>query len=247
MIKQPNEIANIDKKIRMIIAGPPGIGKTSLGLSAPKPLLIDTYRGLDRVAAPYRTPFIQPESYEELKNDLQPENLKDFETLVFDTGGQTLKLMGEWAKKQKGGGQSDGTLTQKGYGIIGREFENLMNYAYYELKKNIIVIFHAKEVQEGDIIKLRLLVEGMTKDNVWQPMDLGGFIEMQGNKRVIEFENNERHYGKCCHGIESRIEIPKLKIGEPNDMLTKIFEQANENIKKAVEIYEVDLLCQEKK
>ena len=49
MIKKASEIINTDKKIRLLIAGYPGIGKTTLALSAPKPLLIDVDRGTDRV------------------------------------------------------------------------------------------------------------------------------------------------------------------------------------------------------
>ena len=41
MIKKPAEMINETNKYRVLIAGYPGIGKTTLGLSAPKPLLID--------------------------------------------------------------------------------------------------------------------------------------------------------------------------------------------------------------
>ena len=238
-IKQPSEIITINKKIRILIAGFPGIGKTSLGLSAPKPLLIDVDKGTDRVAAHHRQPFIQPEKYEEIINDLTVENLRDYETLVFDTGGQLLKLMSEWAKRMNpANAQKDGNLSLKGYGTVGREFENLMNKAYYELNKNVVVIFHAKEDKEGEDTKLRILVEGQTKDNVWQPMDLGGFIEMQSGKRVITFGNNERHFGKCCHGITPSIVIPQLTENSPNTLLTRLFDKLNENIRKEADLCE---------
>jgi hypothetical protein len=168
--------------------------------------------------------------------DLTVENLKDYETLVFDTGGQLLKLMSEWAKRvNPANGQRDGSLSLKGYGAVGREFENLINRAYYEFDKNIIVVFHAKEEKEGDLFKLRILVEGQTKENVWQPMDLGGFIEMQNNKRVITFANTERHFGKCCHGIPPSIVIPTLNETSPNNFLTWLFGQVNENIRQEAE------------
>ena len=129
-IKQPSEITTMNKKVRLLIAGYPGISKTTTALSAPKPLLIDVDKGIDRVAAQYRQPFIQPDSYEELLDDLTAENLREYETLVFDTGGQLLKLMAEWAKRQNTANvQRDGSLSLKGYGVVGREFENLMNRA----------------------------------------------------------------------------------------------------------------------
>jgi len=239
MIRKSSDMINTDKKIRMLIAGYPGIGKTTLGLSAPKPLLIDVDRGIDRAAAEHRSDYIQPMDYNELLTDLVPENLRDYETLVFDTGGQLLKLMGEYVKKQDTkNGQRDGTLSLKGYGAVAKVFENMMNHAYYTLDKNVVVIFHAKEEKENETLKLRILVEGSTKESVWQPMDLGGFIEMQNGKRVITFGNTERHFGKCSHGVSPVHEMPQLAPNASNDFLTKLFEQVNENIKKDTEIFE---------
>ena len=40
MIRNPNDIQEGAKKIRMLIAGYPGIGKSTLALSAPNPLHI---------------------------------------------------------------------------------------------------------------------------------------------------------------------------------------------------------------
>ena len=235
-IQQPAELATKEKKVRILIAGYPGIGKSTTALSAPNPLHIDVDKGIDRVPAMYRKPFIQPESYEELKNDLIPENIRDFDTLIFDTGGQLVKLMAGWAIRQNTkNGQKDGTLSLKGYGAVGREFERLMNYCYYELNKHIVVLFHAKEEKDGDNTKLRLLVEGQTKDNVWQPMDLGGFMEMQGNKRTLGLSNCEKYYAKGTHGITGIHIIPELVIGMPNNFLTKLFQQIDNNIARETE------------
>ena len=54
MIKKPNELISENQKIRMLIAGYPGIGKTTLALSAPKPLLVDVDLGINRVMASAR-------------------------------------------------------------------------------------------------------------------------------------------------------------------------------------------------
>lgn len=232
MIKKPNEVVANTKKIRLLIAGFPGIGKTTLALSAPKPLHIDVDRGVDRVQAKNRCDFIQPETYEGLLEDLNGD-LSDYETLVFDTGGKLLDLMKPYVIRQDSkNGQKDGqTLSIKGYGAIGKEFQRLMGYAFYQLNKNVVVIFHAKEEKDGDATKLRILVEGSTKDNVWQPMDLGGFMEMYNNKRTIGFSNCERYFAKGTHGIQGIIELPNLDDPSvPNDFLTKLFKQVNQNI-----------------
>ncbi len=232
MIKKPSEVVSKTKKIRILIAGFPGIGKTSLGLSAPKPLLIDADRGIDRVQAKNRTDFIQPETYDELLQDLKSD-LSDYETLVFDTGGKLLDLMKPYVIRQDSkNGQKDGnTLSMKGYGAVGKEFQRLMDYAFYTLDKNVVVIFHAKEDKDGEATKLRILVEGATKDNVWQPMDLGGFMEMYNNKRTIGFSNCERYFAKGTHGINGIIELPDLNDPSvPNTFLTDLFKKVNDNI-----------------
>ena len=70
MIRNPNDIQEGAKKIRMLIAGYPGIGKSTLALSAPNPLHIDVDFGIDRIEPRYRKPYIQPQSYDEILGDL---------------------------------------------------------------------------------------------------------------------------------------------------------------------------------
>lgn len=228
MIRNPNEIQEGAKKIRMLIAGYPGIGKSTLALSAPRPLHIDVDFGIDRIEPRYRKPYIQPKSYDEILEDLTPLNVKDFDTLVFDTGGKLISLMSQWAiKKDVKYGQRDGSLSLKGYGFIGREFQRLMDYCFYELDKHIVVVFHAIEEKDGDNTRLRIKVEGQTKNNVWEPMDLGGFVEIQGNNRTIGFSNCERYFAKGTRGIHGVWQVPELGPEKPNDFLTRLFAQYN--------------------
>ena len=234
MIRNPEDIKTTDKKIRMLIAGYPGIGKSTLALSAPRPLHIDCDFGVDRVEPKYRKPYIQPGSYAEILNDLQPGNLKDFDTLVFDTGGKLITLMSQWALTQDNKyAQRDGSLSLKGYGFVGREFVRLMDYCFYTLKKHVVIIFHATEEKDGDNTRLRIKVEGQTKNNVWEPMDLGGFVEMQGNDRTIGFSNCERYFAKGTRGIHGIYKIPDLK-DHPNDFLTWLFSEYNKKSEEEI-------------
>ena len=236
MIRQPSETQHKAKKIRMLIAGYPGIGKSTLGLSAPRALHIDIDFGVDRIEPRYRRPYIQPNTYQELLDDLIPMNLVDIDTLVFDTGGKLLDLMKPWAiKNDPKNGKRDGSLSLQGYGAVGREFNRLMDYCFYELDKHIVVLFHAIEDKDGDATRLRLMVEGQTKNNVWLPMDLGGFMEMFGNDRTLGLSNCERYYAKGTRGINGVLKIPTLSNGEANTFLTRLFEQYEKKAAKDAE------------
>ena len=235
MIRKADSVNTQDKKIRILIAGYPGIGKSTLALSAPKPLHIDVDFGIDRIEPRYRCDYIQPKTYEEILSDLTPENVKDYDTLVFDTGGKLISLMSLWAiKKDPKNGKRDGSLSLPGYGCVGREFQRLMDYCFYELGKHIVMVFHAVEDKDGDNTRLRIKVEGQTKNNVWETQDLGGFVEMCGEDRTIGFSNCEKYFAKGTRGIHGVYKIPALDATSPNDFLAKLFEQYN--AKSAAEV-----------
>ena len=115
-----------------------------------------------------------------------------------------------------------------------------MDYCFYELQKNIVIVFHATEEKDGDNTRLRIKVEGQTKNNVWEPMDLGGFVEIYGNDRTIGFSNCERYFAKGTRGISGIRKIPALGPTSPNDFLTKLFAEYNAKATAEVEQNAVD-------
>lgn len=242
MIVKPETMTFADKKIRMLIAGFPGIGKTTLALSAPKPLYIDVDLSAERInrdVLNMAAGVTQPRDYDELRRDLGigcgcielqaiKDNLADFETIVIDTGGKLLTIMGQYGKKiEPKYGQRDGSLSLKGYGWLGKEFQRFLDHCIYELDKHIVIIFHTVEDKDGDDTKLRIKAEGSSKNSVWEVMDLGGFMEMRGNQRTIGFSNCERYYAKGTRGIHGVMTIPELGPGVPNNFLTKLFAEYN--------------------
>lgn len=242
MIVKPDTMTFADKKVRLLIAGFPGIGKTTLALSAPKPLYIDVDLSAERINREIlnlAAGVTQPRDYEELRRDLGmgcsdmelqavKNNLSEYETIVVDTGGKLLNIMGNYGKKiEPKYGQRDGSLSLKGYGWLGKEFQRFLDHIIYDLDKHIVIVFHTVEDKDGDDTKLRIKAEGASKNNVWEVMDLGGFMEMRGNQRTIGFSNCERYFAKGTRGIHGVMPIPDLTPGTPNDFLTKLFAQYN--------------------
>lgn len=225
MIKKPNELDFSNKKLVVIIGGVAGIGKTTLALSSPKPLLIDLDKGISRVNAKHRTDVDEVGSYEELVNDLGHSDLSAYETLVIDTGGKLLEMLKPVVIKEDAkNGKRDGNLSLQGYGAVKRKFSQFVGWLK-TLGKHIVFVFHATEVQlEDDTTGLRIRMEGSSRDEVWDDVDVGGFIEMVGKTRTIGFSNCPRYYAKGTHNIKGLYDIPELEDGTPNDFLTKMFK-----------------------
>ena len=225
MIVKPSEMKFEGKKLFIIIAGVPGIGKTTLALSAPKPLLIDLDKGVDRVETRYRTDTDVVGSYEELRNDLEKTDLSPYETIVIDTGGKLLEMLKPVviARDQKNA-QTNGELSLKGYGAVKKMFNEFVSFVK-GLNKHIVMVFHATEVTDGEMTKLRIRVEGKTRDEVWDSVDIGGFLEMRGNKRIIGFSNCDRYYAKGTHGIHGNYDVHVLNGGNNNTFLTDLINK----------------------
>lgn len=239
MISKPCEMKFDDKKLSVIIAGVPGIGKTTLALSSPKPLLIDLDKGVSRVEARYRTDTAVVGSYNELLDDLKNTDLSNYETIVIDTGGKLLEMLKPVViKEDSKNGKRDGNLSLQGYGAVKRKFADFVSFIK-SLNKHVIFIFHATEVNlTDDVTGLRIRIEGSSKDEVWDDIDIGGFVEMNGNTRTIGFNNCTRYYAKGTHGIHGIYEIPKLEKGAKNTFLTDLFNKIKNDLNEELEEFE---------
>lgn len=240
MIMKPEEMTFDDKKFSMILYGSPGVGKTSLALSSPNPVLIDFDKGISRVKAYHRKATIVCDKYEDVLSDMNSEEIKEFETVIIDTGGSFVTYLQDWAMRQNPAvnRQKNGAISLKGFGVVKQEFVRFTNYVKDTLHKNIIYVFHAEEKQDKDGNAVnRLLCEGAAKNIVWQPCDFGGFMQMVGNRRVVSFTPTDEYFAKGCYGIDGQMEIPTLGAEDKNDFLTRLFEKAKENIQAENEAF----------
>lgn len=227
-IKKNTELKFNDKAFTLIIAGAPGTGKTTLALSAPKPLLFDFDKGVSRVRAEHRGLTSEVASYEDFLADLETDEYKECETVIIDTGGSLVQLMQPWAKKQNTKAERDGRAM---FGVIKSEFSRLTAQIRND-GKNVVILFHTTEVLKDDKVLTRLSCEGSVKDIVWTPADLGGTLFLRGKKRIMCFSPTEESFGKGCYGIRGEIEVPDLPAGAPNRFLTDLFDKARANIAK---------------
>ncbi len=236
MIKTTTEMDFTGRNFTVIVAGAPGLGKTTLALSAPNPLLFDLDNGIARVRAEHRKITSVCETYEELLSDMKSEEYKNAATIVLDTGGSLVQMMQPWAKTQEPKAARDGRAM---FGVVKREFDRL-TWQIRQDGKNVVIVFHTTEVQKGDVTVTRLSCEGSAKDIVWTPADFGGTMFQRGKKRIICFAPTEEAFGKGCFGIHGEYEVPELAPGMPNTFLTDLFEQARKNIADEQEKFSKD-------
>ena len=233
MIVSPENMSFSDKKFSMILYGSPGIGKTTLALSAPNPVLIDFDRGLSRVRSQHRKPAIFCDTYEDVLNDLESPEMKQFQTIVVDTGGSFVTYLQDWAMRTNPAQnrQKNGAISLKGFGAVKMEFARFTNYVKDTLNKNLIYVFHSMEqfYKDGNP-QQRLMCEGAAKNIVWTPCDFGGYVQMIGGRRVVCFTPEQEFFAKGCHGIKGQIAVPELGITDANDFISRLFEQAKANI-----------------
>ena len=228
-IIKPTEMNFSDKNIIMIVSGLPGTGKTTLALSAPDVLLIDTDEGLARVNPAHRKDASVCKTYEEILADVKAAE-GTYKTIVVDTTGALIEYMKDWAMRtDPKASKKDGGFSLQGYGIIKSEWMRLS--AELRKKFNVIFLFHENMTKNGDDgVFYELVVEGSTRTLVYQPADLAAHLFIQNGRRYLGFTPTEQYSAKAAYGIKGLVEVPELKEGEPNDFLTKLFAKVRQNL-----------------
>lgn len=238
LIKKKTELV-FQPKVKMLIYGQAGTGKTTLALSAPRPLVIDCDNGIHRVAYEHIKDTVQVRSYEDVLAVLN-EDLSDYDTIVIDTGGKLLDYMAEYiiARNPRMARGSNGQLTLQGYGERKGEFTALCKKVHM-LNKHLVFVAHRQTQQEGDNYKYVPLFGGSNYDSLVTELDLVGYLEVNGKSRVITFDPTDRNDGKNTCNLPSRMEldnvVDKNGNGLDNTFLTKkVIEAYQEKLEKSV-------------
>lgn len=240
MIVQPESMDFSAQRFSAIIYGSPGVGKTTLALSAPAPILIDFDRGISRVRAQHRKATVVCSTYEEVLHDIRSSEMTEYETIVIDTGGSFVTFLKDWAFRTQPGCKTKGGdfNSLKGFGFVKSEFNSFTEEIKTALNKNVIYVFHSQEQSDKDGNPTqRLLCEGSVRNTVWNPCDFGGYVQIINGKRYICFSPEQEYFAKGCHGITGRLEIPELSPDTANDFMTRLFERAKANIAAEAEVF----------
>lgn len=217
LIKKANEL-EIQGKIKALVYGQAGMGKTTFAISSPNPLLFDFDNGVHRVNYHHlqNVDTVQISSYQDFIDVLDNEDLSPYETFVIDTGGKLLDFMGEFIiKKNPKMGRANGMLTLQGYGERKATFSALVKKISI-MDKHVVFVAHRETKQEGDDIRYIPQFGGSNYDSLVTELDLVGYMEANGRERTITFDPTSRNDGKNTCNLPSIIKIPEIVDGKGN-------------------------------
>lgn len=262
-IKQPSEIQE-KKNLVMLVYGSPGDGKTTLAISAPKPVLLDMDGGVGRTLAAHRCPVVQGLNGKPLPWAADPANRVNgedepsvlgalaeiralpFETIVVDTVGKLLDAMSDTIMRTNPAmRQRDGSLSLKGYGARKRMFKDFVSQCL-AMGKNVVFIAHAQESKVGDDIKVSPIIGGSSETDLMTEIDLAGYLTNIGGKRLLFWGNDgsglaKQFTAKNTCFLPNVMEVPVVadtygNILAPNNFLCTVIDHYNENQEKKEEL-----------
>lgn len=206
LIKKSNELV-IPTTVKMMIYGQAGMGKTTVALSAPKPLLLDFDNGVKRVNMSHLdgVDIVQITSWNDVQQVLQ-EDLSAYQTIVVDTIGKMMDFIISY---------KCGTRQPqiRDWGGINQEFSWLTR-TLSSLNKNVVFVAHRDTRKEGDDTVFIPALREKSYNSIVTELDLLGYLEMKSEngrqRRTITFDPTSRNDGKNTCNLPSVMEVPTI-------------------------------------
>lgn len=226
LIKKSNELS-FPTTVKMMIYGQAGMGKTTVALSAPKPLLLDFDNGVKRVNTSHleNVDIVQVSNWGEIQTLLQQEQaeLAPYSTIVVDTIG---KMMDFIITHCCGSRQPQ----IKDWGRINQEF-TWFTRALSALNMNIVFVAHRDTRKEGEETVFIPSLREKSYNSIVTELDLLGYLEMKSERgvqtRTITFDPTSRNDGKNTCNLPAVMSIPNIldKNAQPTAPNTFIAEK----------------------
>lgn len=196
-IIRASEPITIDR-VNLVIYAPPGVGKSSLGFTADKPLLLDFDRGVHRACNRKDT---VPVADWQAVTEITPDDLAPYFTVIVDTAGRALDhLTADIIRRNPKLGRG-GVLTLQGFGALKGEFIAWLKMLN-ALGKDVVLIAHMDEQRSGDDIIERLDVQGGSKNEIYKAADAMARLNVVGKERMLNFSPTDTAFGKNPAGFD---------------------------------------------
>ena len=202
----------------MMIYGEGGVGKTTFGASAPKPIIADCENGAKYFGLRGLSVNVaQIEKWSDMKEFLDYVKTSDVETVVIDPIGELMdKLkrfminMGDSKLVQK-----DGSPTMAGWGWLKKTMRDYIK-VLRDTNKHIILVAHLEESKDEERIVKRPKIETKISDDIVNMVDVVGYmtvVQSEGEtKRIIIVDpGNDKYTAKDRTGQLGKIIEPDFQ------------------------------------
>ena len=226
LIKKPSELT-IPSTVKMMIYGQAGMGKSTLALSAPKPLLLDFDNGVKRINMSNLegVDIVQITAWQDVQQVLQ-EDLSAYQTIIVDTVGKMMDFIISFKCGTRQPSIRD-------WGGINQEFTWLTR-TVSSFNKNVIFVAHRDTRKEGDDTVFIPALREKSYNAIVTELDVLGYLEMRNENgrqiRTVTFDPTSRNDGKNTCNLPGIISIPTIidstgKATAKNDfILTHVIE-----------------------
>jgi hypothetical protein len=210
-----------------LIYGQPGIGKTTLGYSAPRPLLLDFDAGAHRAAN--RGDTLAVTAWADITDLMASDVLAAYDTLVLDTVGRCLDLLTVDILDSQPKLGRDGNLTQQGWGVLKTRFRTWLAQLR-TLGKHVLLLAHEREDKDGDLRIARPDIVGGSYGEVLKIADFVGYLYLSGRQRLLDFNPTDRWVGKNPAAWRP-VALPPAE--KARDLVTALLAEARDALGRA--------------
>lgn len=206
LIKKSTELS-IPTTVKMMIYGQAGMGKTTVALSTPKPLLLDFDNGVKRVNMAHLdgVDIVQVSKWDDIA-ELLRDDLSTYQTIICDTIGKMMDFIINYKCGLRQPRIQD-------WGAINMEFQNFIR-SISSLQKNIVFVAHRDTRKDGDNIVYIPALREKNYNSIVTELDLLGYMEAKNEngrvRRTITFDPTERNDGKNTCNLPSVMEVPQI-------------------------------------
>lgn len=219
------------EKLKILIYGPSGVGKTTLYGGAKNALILDVEEGTSSIPIEVKeemikngTRFFPLKTWEDLQGIFQliQEGKLKFNTIIMDSITDIQELCKDHIlATQERRRISDETPSQQDYGVLSERMRKMIRN-FRQLDSNIIYIArerHEKDESTGEE-RVRPDIVGKLMNDVPGAMDIVGYMVSVGGKRKIGFDLEGKYLAK-----DRTNRLPKVMEDPTWEKLEEIFPE----------------------
>jgi phage nucleotide-binding protein len=209
LIKSAAEL-EIPSTVKMMIYGQAGMGKSTLALSSPKPLLVDFDNGVKRINESNLEgiDIVQVNQWQEIRTlfETSPNDIAPYESIIVDTVGKMMDYIISYVCGTRQPSIRD-------WGTINMQFQ-WFTRTLSVLNKNIVFIAQRDTRKDGDNIVYIPALREKNYSAIVTELDLLGYMEMKTlngvDRRTITFNPTDRNDGKNTCFMPAVMNIPTI-------------------------------------